>query len=446
MSLLRVPAAVLAALSLVFTLPAGCDDGTTADTNEDNTGAGGKADSGWVGADTFEAGGTVLSLVRHPAEGEWRELATDPDVQLQLIDAQLKFVKTTAEANGWRFNQLADTVEIADVNVTDDGTVEILYEAVVDFLGRLEGRDGVPAFDDLTNTAFAALVPLDPINVAYSTMGDCSDTEKYPISDKNFHYYFAPEAEDCELETTTADVRVTEVFEREIVWPEYDRLLGKLEGYDEPGFTAALVPNVGDSDPYSRFNVHREMLERNLGLSGVTAADDSYVRFEWIEGGVAMIIDLYDPTLVRWDFARQFRERLGEYTLVHYNGHSSYGTKHLLDEPESFTDTYQIIMLHSCQSYAYYTRQVFRAKATDEDPSGFDLADVVATGKSSYPSGAPPTLSYLLEHLMEGMVAVNNGKPEDAPDWISIVEGMSASTWGDIMYGVAGVRSNGWKP
>jgi hypothetical protein len=103
-------------------------------------------------------------------------------------------------------------------------------------------------------------------------------------------------------------------------------------------------------------------------------------------------------------------------------------------------------MIHSCQSYAYYTRQVFRAKATAEDPSGFALADVIATGKSSYPTGSPPTVRVLLESLMDGMVAIDRGEPKSAPDWLGIAARMKGSTWGDIMYGVAGVRTNEWRP
>ena len=103
-------------------------------------------------------------------------------------------------------------------------------------------------------------------------------------------------------------------------------------------------------------------------------------------------------------------------------------------------------MMHSCQSYAYFTRQVFRAKATSFDPSGFDLADIIATGKSSYPSGAPKTLKVLLSSLMDGMIAIQRNRAADAPDWLTIAEGMKGATWGDILYGVAGVRTNRWLP
>ena len=78
--------------------------------------------------------------------------------------------------------------------------------------------------------------------------------------------------------------------------------------------------------------------------------------------------------------------------------------------------------------------------------NGFDLADVIATGKSSYPSGAPKILGVLFRALMNGMDSVLNEDPKAAPDWITIAEDMKGATYGDILYGIAGVRSNQWKP
>lgn len=414
----------------------------------DQAGSSGKDDSGWVGADTYEVGAVVMATVRREATGEWADLLEDADLQTKLIDSQLKFIKTTAERHGWRFNQLADSIEILDARQTDAGDVELEYWAVVDMLGRY--RNDLPELEDIDPGSFRAQVPADPIGVGWSTMEACSQTDgSHGVSSMNFHYYFAPEREGCELELTEADVEITEVFPRLVTYPEYDKLLQALDEDGEVfGFRAALVPNRGDDDPSSRFNAHAQMLEEELGLTGEDIEDGTLRRYRWVEDGVGIIIDLYDPTKVSWDvgFASAFRQRLAEYTLVHYNGHSSYGTKHLLDEPDSFSDSYQIIMMHSCQSYAYYTRQVFRAKATEEDPSGFALADVVATGKSSYPSGSPPTLRVVLSSLFEGISAVARAEPSAAPDWLSIAEEMSDSTWGDIMYGVAGVRDNLWQP
>lgn len=406
----------------------------------------GKPDSGWVGNDSYEVGGVVRSTVQQEATGTWADLAADAALQAQLVDTQIKFIKVTAETHGWRFNQLAETVEITEVTVEED-VVTITYEAVVDMLGR-HNWGSFPTLEDIDPLTFSAPVPFDPVGIVSSDIQNCSESDDgHWVSDYNFHYYFKPDLEDCSIPLVNAEVEITEVFERATVYPEYDQLMQPIDE-ETVGFSAALVPNLGDRDQLDRFNAHADMLEEDLDLEFVLSEDETYRRYTWEEEGVTIIIDLYDPTKIPWtsDFAASFRQRLGEYTLIHYNGHSSYGTKHLLDDPESFTDDYQIIEMHSCQSYAYYTRQVFRAKATEADPTGFALADIVATGKSSYPAGAPPTIRVLLQSLMTSMVAIQAGEPQNALDWYTIVQRMDSSTYGDIMYGVAGARTNVWQP
>ena len=332
-----------------------------------------------------------------------------------------------------------------------EGRVTIQYTAVIDMLGRLRpyGSGGaLPSLSELDSTYFTALVPIVPEGFSYDTMSRCAEVDAdHRVRGANFHYYFAPEKSECDLALTEAAVEITEVFERPRTYPEYDKLLQDL-GNGQTGFRAALVPNRGDNDPMSRFEAHAGMLERDLNLTGQPSENGDYTRYEWFQNGASMIIDLYDPTKVGYGsgFENSFREKLKDYTLVHYNGHSSYGSKHLLDDPDAYSSDYQIIIMHSCQSYAYYTRQVFRGKATASDPQGFKGADVIATGKSSYPSGAPPTLRVLLTSLMNGMDAVLNDAREDAPDWLTITKGIERATWGDILYGVAGVRNNDWQP
>lgn len=424
-------------LTTLVCFGAGCN------TLEEDLGTQHEKESGWVGADSYEVGAIVKGAVSQTMMGEWSELADDAELQTKLVDLQIKFAKTTAEKYEWRFNQLTESIIIEEIYIDGD-EITIEYSAVIDMLGRLRGN--VPKLQQLDPIAFTALVPIVPEGFSESTMLSCAHSDEHRIRAYNFHYYFKPEKEECDLALTDLAIEITEVFDRPRTYPEYDRLLNELPSGDL-GFTVALVPNRGDRDPMSRFESHAEMLEQDLGLIGVEK-EGGFTRYEWRRNGVAMIIDLYDPTQVGYGrgFEDNFRARLKDYTLVHYNGHSSYGSKHLLDDPDAYSDDYQIIVLHSCQSYAYYTRQVFRGKATAEDPKGFDGADIVATGKSSYPSGAPRTLNVLLEHLMLGIDVVANGQPNLAPDWITIAEKIKRSTWGDILYGVAGVRSNTWTP
>lgn len=239
-----------------------------------------------------------------------------------------------------------------------------------------------------------------------------------------------------------ASLELLEVYPVEETYPEYDQLLKPLEE-GGVGFKAALLPNYGDDDPLGRFERHKAMLENQLGLEGVLSANEDFVRFTWSEGPVKMIIDLYDPTM-GW-FTNTFHQVLGEYQLVFYNGHSNYGTQPFLTNQDAFSADYQILMMHACRTYPYYTRQVFRAKSTEDDPAGFALADVVASGRSTSPYDSPRTLRPLLEELMEGITRVHGGEPHLAPSWLSIVGKMNSLTW-DKLYGVAGVRNNAWQP
>ena len=438
----------LKALTIVFALGliAGCGEAAIVDSEAGfGSGSGAKNDSGWLGTDSYEVAAVVRGTVMQSATGDWADIATDANLQSRLIDQQLKFVKTTAESHGWRLNQLADTVQVRSVYDTGAG-IQIEYEAVIDMLGRFNGS--LPRLSELDPRVFAAVVPVAPTNVTYQEMNACAEADGgHSIRDYNFHYYFKPGKADCELAVNESEVEITQVFERPNTYPEYDQLLQVLDG-NTLGFATALVPNRGDNDPASRFDAHAKMLENELNLTGVELEDGKFRRYTWIENGVGIIIDLYDPTKLDWSssFAKRFRDRLSQYTFVHYNGHSSYGSKHLLDDPNSYTDAYQIISMHSCQSYAYYTRQVFRGKATANDPSGFAGADVVATGKSSYPSGSPPTVRVLLTSLMKGIQATKSGNRSAAPSWLEITEQISNATWGDILYGIAGVRTNVWRP
>ncbi len=226
---------------------------------------GGKDDSGWIGADTFEVNAVVTATVEEHSWGEWTGLDTDGQLQADLVDTQLKFIKTTAESYGWRFNQLAGDVAIIGVSLNEaDNLVTIEYQATVDMLGRFRGE--LPALEDIDPIEFSASVPLDPNGFSYTEIQACSEADDgHSAAAYNFHYYFTPQKEGCEIPLFDAAVEITEVFNRPTVYPEYDQLMQDL-GDGKIGFTAALVPNTGDEDRMSRFNAHADMLERELDL------------------------------------------------------------------------------------------------------------------------------------------------------------------------------------
>jgi hypothetical protein len=403
-------------------------------------GPGGKTDTGWISDSAFEASATVRATLTHAAEGEWAALATDARLQEQIVDAQVKFAKNTMAAEGWHVNQLVDKVRVT--SVTRDGAkVTLAYEATVDLLHERSGA--LPTLESLPKRRFTVPLPVDPVGVRERAEQRCAEGEDgHAVSEYNYYYYFTPAKAGCDLALHEAPLEITEVYQDRKVYPEYDQLLQPLAG-DARGFRAAILPNEGDDDPLSRFDVHKRMLERELKLTGTDATDGTYRRYVYARGRTQIVIDLFDPTKVA--FTDNFHAALRAYTLVFYNGHSAYGTEQFLTDRAAFSDRYQIVMMHSCRSYEYYARQVFRAKATAADPTGFVLADVVATGESSYPTDSPRTLKPLLRALLDGIAAVDGGTPAAAPTWLSIVRQMNDLTSG-ILYGASGVRANVWQP
>lgn len=401
------------------------------------------ADTGWLGDTSYELGGTIKATVEQKAEGEWAELATNDALQVSLVDSQWKFAKNRLKKAGYDLNQLADTVKVTS-KVTTDGVVKLTYEAKVDLLHELGPSAEVPAIENVAPRKIALKLPVAPIGAYALGRGKCADTsDGSPDGDRNFFYYFDPDASGCDLPMVSVELELTEVYERKIVYPEYDQLLADDLGDGKKGFRAALVPAEGDNDALSRFDAHKEMLEGVLRLTGTRVLDDKALRFTYTKGNTAIVIDLFDPT--KTELTPQFRSALSGYQLVFFNGHSVYGTRDLLEEKNAFSSKYQIIMLHACRTYPYYVRQIFRAKANAQDPIGWANADVVASGESSYPTDSPRTLQPLLEGLLTGMASADGGTGAGAPSWNGIVKKMNDRTSG-IMYGVAGVRTNAWKP
>jgi hypothetical protein len=404
--------------------------------------ASGKADTGWVADTSFEVGADLEGQILVPAVGGFAKLAEDVALQEQLVDRQVAFGKNALARVGFHLNQLVERVTILSA-VKTEGTVAIRYRARVDLIRAKESDAPIPPLAELAPQQLSLRLPQNPEGVFGRAGESCAaDWDGHSLAEYNYYYYFASEKEGCQEPVANATLTLREVYLARVVYPEYDRLLKEF-GDGSRGFSAAILPSLGDDDPGDRFELHKSMLENGLKLTGEPSADGSYLRYNLEQGTVRLRIDLFDPEQ-GW-FTSSFRKALGSYELVFYNGHSAYGTQPFLTDEDSFAKFYQIIMMHSCRSYPYYSRQIFRAKATEADPSGFELADMVATGESSYPSDSPRTLRPLLEGLFAGIAAVDGGEPEKAPSWLELVRKMNAVTW-DIYYGAAGVRSNAWQP
>lgn len=419
--------------TLVATSLTGCADESTTDSQELD-------DTQWVGSNSIEVNTLFSATLAHEATGEWSDIATDEELQAELIATHISYGKKAMEKDGYWVNLMPD--EILSVEVSVDGDmVSLTYQASVDMVRRVSSYDETPTLEDLPKTHFEVTIPADPVDVFARAGKTCaSDYGSYTLTEYKYFYYFNPNTGECELPMTTGIVDIKSVYPQPKTYPEYDRLLNDL-GDGTKGFRAAILPNRGDHDPMSRFDGHKRAIERITDLS--PEDNGEFQRYRWTQEGATIVIDLYDPTQ-GW-FKNTFHKALGEYQLVYYNGHSNYGHQPFLDNPDAYSDEYQILGMHSCQSYAYYVSQMVEGKKTAEDPTGFVNSDMIATGRSSYPQDSPDVMAVLLEGLMSGISVVANDKAQLAPSWQDIGKRMT-NVAPSILYGVAGARLNEWRP
>jgi hypothetical protein len=397
-------------------------------------------DTEWIAPNSFEVNARFKSELSHEATGRYADLATDEELQAELIGTQITYAKNRMKKAKFQVNLLPDDIISADVTVEGD-TVKIAYEASVDMVrADLYGVDE-PSLSDLPETRFEATIPADPVDVYARAGKNCaSDYGSYTLTEYKYYYYFDADTGSCEVPMTTGTMEVVEVYPNPKVYPEYDRLLNDL-GDGTKGFEAAILPNLGDHDRKSRFDGHKRELDSLTGMEPEVMGD--FHRYRWTKDGATIVIDLYDPTQTY--FTGTFHDALGKYQMVYYNGHSNYGNQPFLSNVDAYSDDYQILGMHSCQSYAYYAHQMAAGKATAEDPTGFVNSDMIATGRSSYPNDSPDVMAALLKGLMSGLTAVVAGTSEAAPSWQDIGDRMMVVA-PSILYGVAGARNNAWQP
>lgn len=423
---------VLCAFAALATAVVACSDS--------NVGSDELDDTEWIGANSFEVSTRFSSSIMHRAAGQYTDLATDAELQAEVIGTHISYAKTAMDRQQFKLNMLPDAILSTEVSVDGD-MVTIHYEASVDMIrSKVHGVD-VQAPEDLPKSRFQVKLPADPVGVYAAAGKECaSNYGSYTLTEYKYFYYFDPTAPNCDIALVDGTIDVVAVYPNPKVYPEYDRLLNDLDD-GRRGFHAAILPNYGDHDPKGRFDMHREALNRALAME--PEETPTYHRYNWTKDGATIVVDLYDPT--KGSFTNTFHQALGEYQLVYYNGHSNYGHQAYLSNPDAYSDDYQILGMHSCQSYSYYAHQMATGKATASDPTGFVNSDMIATGRSSYPSDSPDVLVVLLDGLMSGLGAMVNDKPESAPSWQDIGDRMMAVA-PSILYGIAGARNNAWQP
>jgi hypothetical protein len=448
--------------------------------------ADGKVDTGYLGSRAAEMEAAFSSKVRVPLPGksaaELQALAdklktTPTDYSLHDIVAQVsthaKFARNALRAAKYTLNLESGEPAFSTVTVESGGLL-LEYTLKVESLVK---------YKDLTamNLTPSALVgqqidmklPLvvdglrDRVGVKCSSDFD-DNGAAVPDAElrvDNMFYYWHPERMGCPLaaaDLAPASYKVTSSNVQSSVYPEYDQLVadGKITmvqifGQIEHG-------DLSDSDwGWHSYNDIKRLLEGQGFRVTMTYPNKKGVRVEkTMPKGLKVEIDLLTPVSFADHVDRElsnaaFRDAIRSHELVYYAGHAFYGSLTVLDEPTAYPmSTYQVIFMDACWSYAYYTKQVFRNKATADDPTGWKFTDVVNNTEPGI-TGSERTAHQLWMNVLAGADAKHGGLSAKRYSWNNLIQYMNehaqrrADARGEDnaeIYGVSGVRTNAFRP
>lgn len=477
--IIRRLSACLAALLLIPL--AGCAedaapveaDGATPSLEDDliPSTPGGKFDTGYLSNLATELEGTLSSTVTvdvselpiEEREFELQRLEENSWSVRQLVDAQIRFAKNQINASKLHINLSAGEFEVTEMVLDEAGLITITYTTTVEtIVTAVELEEDGLSIEDIVTGSFTAIVPSDPPGMV-DVGAPCVDEEHAEdVGSHNYFYYFQAEREGCAeamdaagIQRIEATLVVESLAPSKTVYPEYDQLTadGRI---DVVVFFGAAKhdwePGDWDWGTYQRDIFVRDLQQRDF-VKGETERGELYTRTvgELVEN--VQIIGPETLKLLRDDQDGLFTEVVRNNEIIFYNGHSFYGSLDVLDN-DIYPGTYQIFFMNSCWSYEYYTKQIFRNNATDEDPDGWLLADVVNDTESGWFHNMAGESRILLTNLLAGAEA--HGIDGDRYyTWDRIIGAMNAhaqsiqdsrGTETHEIYGVSGVTSNVFVP
>jgi hypothetical protein len=444
-----------------------------------------KTDTGYVGTRAAELEATFEGRVRAMVPGKTAEeleviataLRSDAssweyrDITSQISD-QIKYARNALKAQDLNLNLEGGDPQIASITVIEGG-LEIAYTLRVESLVKfkdLEARHLTP--QDLVGRTIEAQLPLTPSGLFERTSNRCTtDTETGNVADAtelgahNLFYYWDPRREGCPLAETdlvTARYTVESSLDAPNVYPEYDRLVA-----DNRVSMVAIFGQITHGELESNdwgFIAYESFARRlrQLGFRSVeTYPENRGQRLEKRYGGLTVSVDMQTPVSYADNVPREqanerFRAALLNNEIVYYNGHAFYGSLTVLDDRSVYpADTYQIVFMDACWSYAYYTKQIFRNRATDADPSGYTNVDVINNTEPGI-TGSEETAAILYDNIFRGAAAVHSRGNATNYSWNNLVKYMNdhaeerarrRTTYPDPeIYGVSGVRTNAFNP
>lgn len=445
-----------------------------------------KADTGYVGARAAELeavfSGRVRVLVPDRSSAELETIAAalraDPrswehrDITSQVTE-QIKYGRNALRAEDLNLNLEGGTPVFASVEVIDGG-LELAYEVAVEALVKfkdLEERGLTPG--DLVGRVVSPRLPAVPAGLFERIGAQCAtdpDTggvvDEHDLGAHNLFYYWDPAREGCpltEADLVTGSYRIDSSLDTPTVYPEYDRLVADGRVDMVAVFGQITHGELTNSDwGFISSRAFTDLFQRRGFRIVETFADNRGKRLErTYGGGLVVSLTIYTPvdyadSVPREDANERFRAAIRDNEIVYYNGHAFYGSLTVLDDPAVYpADTYQIIFMDACWSYAYYTKQIFRNRQTDTDPNGYALVDVVNNTEPGI-TGSEHTAVVLYENIFDGAAAVHAGRDATIYSWNNMVTYMDEHAEARArrrvshpqpeIYGVSGVRDNVWLP
>jgi hypothetical protein len=415
---------------------------------------------------------------------------------------QLKYTRNPLNAVGLNVSleRFEPTIERA---AADHGGLEVTYHVQVDALvslADLAKKGQTP--EGLVDSRIETPVPLRPvglferIGLSCATDPDTGRLDATDIRDINassLFYFFDPGRDGCTLgpdDVVAGTFYVKQILTSPTVYPEYDRLVadGRIDmsaifGQIHHG---DLIVNGDKIDPgFEYYDDFKSSLE-SVGFRKVSSLAHAGFPKGYGErlaktypGGLLVQVDMYSPISIADNVPREqandlFEKVIHGSEIVYYGGHAFFGSLEVLKQASAYPPSiYQIFFMDACWSYAYYTKQVFANKTTPEDPTGFDLADVVNNTRVSV--SETPALA-LYQRLFEGAAAVRRGevqgKDAERYSWNQIVAMMNDAAEKETndrnarraayaaqhpeagtpevaqpeLYGISGARTNRWQP
>ncbi|HEY5924002.1 MAG TPA: hypothetical protein VIV11_20120 [Kofleriaceae bacterium] len=448
--------------------------------------ADGKVDTGYLGSRAAEMEATLSSKVRVPLPGKTAaelqamadKLRTAPtDYSVSDVVAQVsthaKFARNALRAAKFNLNLEAGEPTFTNVTV-EAGALLLEYSLKVESLVKykdLEAQMLTPAA--LVGQQIDMKLPL-VIDGLHQRVGvKCSsdfdaNAGAVPAEDlrpDNLFYYWHPERSGCPLaaaDLSVSSYKVTSSNAQTSVYPEYDKLVADGKVTMVQIFGQIEHGELEDNDwGFMSYNDIKRLLEGQGFRVTKTYPNQHGVRLEkTMPKGLKIEIDMLTPiqfadTVDRELSNAAFREAMKTHEIVYYAGHAFYGSLTVLDEPTAYpASTYQIIFMDACWSYAYYTKQVFRNKATAADPTGWTLTDVVNNTEPGI-TGSERTAHQLWMNVFAGADAKHGGLSARRYSWNNLIKYMNehaqrrADARGENnpeIYGVSGVRTNAFKP